>query len=216
MSVIAAMWSQSMPWRMPSASAAAKTPAPPPMPATSMLASTSDPSQARTEACCASMELQLVATSLAGAKLAAPPRLVNGPPIAFLPPACRLAPENSCLLARWRSPPALERLGLLALVLVYLATVLPNLGDDPIVGGDEGWIISSAARLAEDGVFGSDLFRGLYGAENQYYFNLPLHHLVLAAVFKLSGVGVLQARLVSVVFGLAALLLTFALCRGPP
>jgi len=117
------------------------------------------------------------------------------------------------LLARWRSPPALERLGLLALVLVYLATVLPNLGDDPIVGGDEGWIISSAARLAEDGVFGSDLFRGFYGAEDHYYFNLPLHHLVLAGVFKVVGIGVAQARLVSVVFGLAALLLTFALGR---
>lgn len=102
---------------------------------------------------------------------------------------------------------------LLALAAVYLATTLPHLADDPIVGGDEGWIISASARLAEDGVFGSGLFRGFYGAEDHYYFNLPLHHLVLAAAFKLIGIGIGEARLVSVGFGLAALLLTYALGR---
>lgn len=116
-------------------------------------------------------------------------------------------------LDRWRSPSLPEAGGLAALVLLYLATVLPHLADDPIVGGDEGWIISAAARLAQDGVFGTELFRGFYGAEDRYYFNLPLHHLVLAGVFDLFGVGVAQARAVSFVFGLAVLLLTFALGR---
>jgi 4-amino-4-deoxy-L-arabinose transferase-like glycosyltransferase len=103
---------------------------------------------------------------------------------------------------------------LLALIAgLYLATVLINLDDDPIVGGDEGWIISASAKLSEDGVFGSGLFAGFYGAEDHYYFNLPLHHLILAAVFKVFGAGVIEARAVSVVFGLLALLLTFALGR---
>jgi 4-amino-4-deoxy-L-arabinose transferase-like glycosyltransferase len=103
--------------------------------------------------------------------------------------------------------------GLALLVLLYLVTVLPSLGNDPIAGGDEGWIISASARLARDGVFGSDLFKGFYGAENHYYFNLPLHHLMLAGVFEVFGVSLGTARMVSVLFGLAALLLTYALGR---
>jgi 4-amino-4-deoxy-L-arabinose transferase-like glycosyltransferase len=121
--------------------------------------------------------------------------------------------------SRWRSPQALGLYVLAALSLIYLATVLPHLANDPIVGGDEGWIVSSAAKLAEDGVFGSELFRGFYGAEDHYYFNLPLHHFAVAASFLAFGVGIGEARLVSVLFGLAALLLTYALGRrvgGPP
>ena len=113
-------------------------------------------------------------------------------------------------------PPASEAvtsLALLALVLLYLLTVLPNLENDPILGGDEGWIMSASARLAEDGVFGSELFAGFYGAEDHYFFNLPLHHVVLAGVFEVAGAGIVAARLVSVAAGLAALLLTYALGR---
>ncbi|MPZ48797.1 MAG: hypothetical protein GEU75_05695 [Dehalococcoidia bacterium] len=109
---------------------------------------------------------------------------------------------------RWLQP-----LALLLLVLIYLATVLPNLANDPIVGGDEGWIISASAKLAGQGVFGSDLFAGFYDAEDHYYFNLPLHHIVLAGVFEVTGSGIVEARLASVVFGLLALLLTYALGR---
>ncbi len=108
---------------------------------------------------------------------------------------------------------AIERAGLLALVIFYLTTVLPNIGDHPIVGGDEGWIISASAKLAREGAFGSDLFAGFYGAEDHYYFNLPLHHVVVAGIFKVFGVGLAQARLVSVLYGLAALLLTYAFGR---
>lgn len=115
--------------------------------------------------------------------------------------------------SRFRQSLDLTYAGLLALVLLYLATVIPSLGNDPIAGGDEGWIMSSAARLARDGIFGSDLFAGFYGAEDYYFFNLPLHHLILAGVFKVFGVSLTIARAVSVLFGLAALLLTFALGR---
>ena len=106
-----------------------------------------------------------------------------------------------------------DHLALLVLAGLYLLSVVPRLADHPIVGGDEGWIISAAAKLAREGVFGSDLFAGFYGADEHYYFNLPLHHLILAGVFKLLGVGLLQARLVSVAYGLATLVLTYALGR---
>lgn len=97
--------------------------------------------------------------------------------------------------------------------MLYVATVLPALGNDPIAGGDEGWIISSSAKLAREGVFGSNLFYGFYGVEDHYFFNLPLHHLILAGAFEVGGVSLTTGRLVSVAFGLAALLLTFALGR---
>ena len=100
---------------------------------------------------------------------------------------------------------------LLGLAGLYLVTVLPNLSNDPIAGGDEGWIMSASAKLAEQGTFGSDLFEGFFGAGSHYFFNLPLHHLILAGVFKVAGVGIEQARLVSVLFGLATLGLTCAL-----
>ena len=107
----------------------------------------------------------------------------------------------------------LEAAVLGGLVIFYALTTIPNIGNHPIVGGDEGWIVSASAKLAEDGVFGSDLFAGFFGADRHYYFNLPLHHLVLAAVFEVFGAGLAQARLTSAVFGLAALGLTYALGR---
>jgi 4-amino-4-deoxy-L-arabinose transferase-like glycosyltransferase len=116
-------------------------------------------------------------------------------------------------VANLRSRLKLDTAVLLLLVAIYLMTTLPSLGNDPLVGGDEGWIISASAKLADDGSFGSDLFQGFYGSENHYYFNLPLHHLVLAAWFKVAGVSMASARLVSVIYGLAALLLTYALGR---
>jgi 4-amino-4-deoxy-L-arabinose transferase-like glycosyltransferase len=101
----------------------------------------------------------------------------------------------------------------MAVAAVYLVTVLPNLENDPIAGGDEGWIISASAKLAEQNVFGTDLFGGFYGAEEHYYFNLPLHHIILAAAFDVFDPGLLQARLVSVLSGLVVLVLTFAFAR---
>ncbi len=108
---------------------------------------------------------------------------------------------------------ALEASILGGLSLFYLLTTVPNIGNHPIVGGDEGWIISASAKLAEDGVFGSDLFTGFFGAERHYYFNLPLHHLVLAGVFKVVDAGLAQARLTSAFFGLVTLALTWMLGR---
>ena len=107
----------------------------------------------------------------------------------------------------------IEGLALAAIVAFYLITTLPNIGNNPIAGGDEGWIISGSAKLAEQGTFGTDLFAGFFSAESRYYFNLPLHHLMLAGVFKVFGAGMTQARLVSAAFGLAALALTYVLGR---
>lgn len=109
---------------------------------------------------------------------------------------------------------ALIEVGLLALAaLIFLASVLPNLANHPTLTDDEAWVMSASYKLAQEGVFGTDLFREFYNADRHYYFNMPGHHLVLAAAFKVFGAGVVQARLAGVVYGLATMALTYALAK---
>jgi 4-amino-4-deoxy-L-arabinose transferase-like glycosyltransferase len=102
---------------------------------------------------------------------------------------------------------------LTASTLVFLVSVLPNLANHPAVTDDEVWVMSASYKLARSGVFGSDMFRGFYHADQTYFFNLPAHHFAVAAAFKVLGAGVLQARLVGVGYGLATLFLTYFLAR---
>ena len=118
------------------------------------------------------------------------------------------------------SRPLLLEIAALSLgVLVFLVSVVPDLADFPVPTDDEIWVMSASFKLANEGVFGSDMFSGFFHADSHYFFNMPLHHVVLAASFKLFGAGVLQARLVGVAYGLATLLLTYLIARkayGPP
>jgi 4-amino-4-deoxy-L-arabinose transferase-like glycosyltransferase len=96
---------------------------------------------------------------------------------------------------------------------VLLISTVPNLGNHPSVTDDEMWVFSGAYKLAAQGVFGSDMFAGFFNADSHYFFNMPGHHFVLAAAFKLMGYGILQARLVGVLYAIATLLLTYLLAR---
>jgi 4-amino-4-deoxy-L-arabinose transferase-like glycosyltransferase len=98
-------------------------------------------------------------------------------------------------------------------VALYLVATLPHLGDFPLIGQDEPWIAAPAAKLATKGVYGDDLFAGYYGMEQRTYNFPPLFPLTEALAFRLLGVGVWQARLVAVLYGAAALGLTYALGR---
>jgi 4-amino-4-deoxy-L-arabinose transferase-like glycosyltransferase len=108
---------------------------------------------------------------------------------------------------------ALE-LGAIAIsAVIFLASVLPNLANHPTLTDDEAWVMSASYKLAEEGVFGSDMFRGFFNADGNYFFNMPAHHFAVAASFKLLGAGVVQARVVGVAYGLAVILLTYLLAR---
>lgn len=98
-------------------------------------------------------------------------------------------------------------------LLFYLAVSLWRLDVVPPLYGDESWESSAAWKLATQGTFGTDMFAGFYGMEEHYYDFLPLHPLMLAAAFRLLGLGLFQARLVSVTMGFFVLLLTYALGR---
>jgi 4-amino-4-deoxy-L-arabinose transferase-like glycosyltransferase len=97
--------------------------------------------------------------------------------------------------------------------LGLLVFTLPNLANFPAPSDDEIWIMSASYKLATHGVFGSDMFRGFWDADRYYLFNMPLHHLVLAGVFKVFGAGIFIGRAVSVVYGIATLVLTYVLAR---
>jgi 4-amino-4-deoxy-L-arabinose transferase-like glycosyltransferase len=55
------------------------------------------------------------------------------------------------------------------------------------------------------------MFAGSYGMEQHYYEFMPVHPLLLAAVFRCAGPGVFQARFDTVIMGLMVLILTYTL-----
>jgi len=97
------------------------------------------------------------------------------------------------------------------LILLYLLATLPYLADFPLVETAQMGIAAPAYKLATQGIYGNDLYRGLYHAESRNYEYLPLYPLAVALSFKLLGLGVWQARLVSVWCGLLVLMLTYRL-----
>ena len=113
-------------------------------------------------------------------------------------------------LAVWNRYP---RAILAVLLLLYLAVSLRHLTTVPRVYEDEPWQASTGWKLATAGVFGSDVFAGFSGMERRYYGFMPLHPLFLAAIFRVAGVGLLQARIETVLLGLLTLVLTFSLAR---
>jgi 4-amino-4-deoxy-L-arabinose transferase-like glycosyltransferase len=104
--------------------------------------------------------------------------------------------------------PWLLALGVLA---IFLVTGVRHLDAVPQVYEDEPWQASTGYRLATQGVFGSDLFAGFFDMDQRYYGFMPLHPLLLAATFRLIGLGLAQARLETVLLTALTLVLTFAL-----
>ncbi len=103
---------------------------------------------------------------------------------------------------------------LLALLTAwYLAATLPYLADSPLVDWPQMGIAAPAWKLASEGVYGNDLFAGYHRSELRNYEYMPAYPLLVAGTFDLLGLGVVQARLVSVVCGWLTVLLTFYLGR---
>jgi 4-amino-4-deoxy-L-arabinose transferase-like glycosyltransferase len=90
---------------------------------------------------------------------------------------------------------------------------LPNLANHPVPSDDEIWILSAAHKLATEGVFGTDLFADFYNADHAYLFNMPLHHIMLAGVFKVFGTSIVVGRLLGVIYGLLSIGLVYLVAR---
>ena len=96
-------------------------------------------------------------------------------------------------------------------LLAYLLVTIHDLGHVPMIYEDEPVLASSGWKLANEGILGSDLFTGFYGMERHNYVFFPIHSILLAMIFKLFGVGLVQARSLTVLFGLIVIILTYSL-----
>jgi hypothetical protein len=114
------------------------------------------------------------------------------------------------------NPPVMKRRRisstiLIALLFFYLAISLQNLTIVPPVYEDEPWQASTGWKLATESIFGSDLFTGLYAMEQRHYRFMPVHPLLLAAIYRIVGFGLFQSRLEPVLMGLLTLILAYLL-----
>src|SRR5262245_25235736 len=105
------------------------------------------------------------------------------------------------------------RLAFGGLLILYCALSLRHLDRTPPVHEDEPWIASVAWKVASEGTFGSDLFRGYYDIDTCYIGFPPLFPLLLAPSYLLSPPGVLQGRILNAALGLLILLLTWLVGR---
>lgn len=103
------------------------------------------------------------------------------------------------------------RVAMLLLLCAVWAITLHQLAVYPPVQEDEPWIASTGWQIATRGVFGSPLFGGLWHMDERYYDFMPLYPVLSALVFRLAGVGLFQARYVSVALGSLLVALTFRL-----
>src|SRR5262245_30636104 len=95
-------------------------------------------------------------------------------------------------------------LGLFAVLNLYL------LDQQPIVTVDEPWYSDAAFTFTRTGHFTPTMFNGMhYNLEGKYHWSV--RELLLAVVFKIFGFGVYQARFLSFLSGVIALLLLFLL-----
>src|SRR6185503_2810269 len=78
-----------------------------------------------------------------------------------------------------------------------------NLANYRPVTNDEVELIAVGYKLATQGVLGSDLYAGFFGADRHFFITLPLQHVLQALSFQWFGAGVAQARAVSVAAGIA-------------
>ena len=82
---------------------------------------------------------------------------------------------------------------------------------------DEAWFASSSVNLVRHGFIGNTLMIDAGGPlesiKDHTYWQPPLYFLAEALVFKTFGVGLFQARLLSVFFGLIGLIAVFYICR---
>ncbi len=92
----------------------------------------------------------------------------------------------------------------MGLSVFFVGVSALNLDDFPIVTSDEGWVMSTPYKLTTQGIFGTDLYAGLFDTEPRTIV-MPVHYLLVALSFKLVGPGVAQARWVSLLFGVSIL-----------
>jgi 4-amino-4-deoxy-L-arabinose transferase-like glycosyltransferase len=99
----------------------------------------------------------------------------------------------------------------LVLILYFFAVGVAGLDRFPGIHEDESWIAAPGYTFWEKGYFGADLFAGFYGMEKHYYEFPPVFSIMVGAGLHLFGLGLFQARFVSLLLMTLTLSLTFHL-----
>lgn len=89
---------------------------------------------------------------------------------------------------------------MLALTLSFVGFTTARLDSFRPLSADEITIMAVSSKLAQQGVLGSDLHAGFFGADRHFFIDLPVQHIWQALVFRLAGIGIAQARMVSIFF----------------
>lgn len=108
-------------------------------------------------------------------------------------------------------PRSIPRLLILILLLYFWANAVDGLDRFPAIHEDESWIAAPGYTFWTKGYFGDDLAAGFYGVEQHNYTFMPLFGLLVGGSLRLLGVGLFQARIVSVLMILLTLALTYRL-----
>ncbi len=111
-----------------------------------------------------------------------------------------------------------ERVGLAdglvaGLVAAFLLSNAVGLGAVPLVHEDEPWIAAPGYEFATVGRFQTPLFKGFFGSERHFYGFQPLYSMMVGASLRVFGVGLVQARAVSLALAALVLVLTHLLAR---
>src|SRR2546423_15387910 len=80
-----------------------------------------------------------------------------------------------------------------ALTLVFGRLAAYNLGNYRPVSNDEVELMAVAYKMATQGVLGSDLYAGFFGADQHFLITLPLQNIFEAISFRPFGLGVAAA-----------------------
>ena len=103
--------------------------------------------------------------------------------------------------AIWTRPSTPFWAGLTLILIFFVATTLPIVGEKPLEY-DEGWNLQAPFQLSQTGTYGSfgSIFEGKDETFDPYLSTGPVVSLPIAIGFRLFDVGIVQARVVMMLF----------------
>ena len=102
---------------------------------------------------------------------------------------------------------------ILGLLILFALVYTFNLDKYPHLWIDEVYFSNPAYNLAFHGFLGTTMMPTFYNIANYTYWQMPFYMILLATSFKLFGFGIIQARIVSVIFGFFTVLFTYLFAK---
>ncbi|KAF5053447.1 Dolichyl-phosphate-mannose-protein mannosyltransferase [anaerobic digester metagenome] len=100
---------------------------------------------------------------------------------------------------------------IIVILFIFMGLYSFHLDQYPCLWCDETWFINSAFNLAAHGFLGTTMMPTFYNISHFTYWQPPVYMVLLAVSFKLFGLGITQAKMVSVILGFFTVLFTYLL-----